>query len=308
MRIAINGFGRIGRLVLRRLEAFPDVNVVAINDLAEAPALAYLFNYDSVHGRGSVKAQLDGNHLVWGERRIGMLSAKTPAIAGWGRLGVDTVIEASGAYRRRESVVEHIQAGVRRVVVTAPLPGADRTVVMGVNDHLIDLERDHIVSNASCTTNCIAPVANVLQEAFGIISLAFTTVHAYTSSQSLVDTPMRKLRRGRAAALSMVPTSTGASDAIAEVIPALAGKVAGTAVRVPVPDGSTAPSRIPRRRNRRSSEGWATGCSATTTGRCWSISSSTISPAGSGALPTAPGRSRRRCSKPPASWWAPMRP
>lgn len=238
MRIAINGFGRIGRLALRRLAEFPGAEVVAINDLADPTALAYLFKYDSVHGRLDAPSRFDGGALVWGDRRIPITAEKDPMVAGWGRLGVDVVVEASGAFRKRENAARHLEAGAGRVVVTAPLPGADRTVVMGVNDHLINLETDKILSNASCTTNCLAPVASVLVEKYGIVTLAFTTVHAYTSSQSLVDTPMRKLRRGRAAALSMIPTSTGASEAIAEVIPALKGKVAGTAVRVPVPDGS----------------------------------------------------------------------
>ncbi len=236
MRVAINGFGRIGRLVMRRLAERSDVEVVAINDLAEPKALAYLYKYDSVHGR--TPASLEDGALVLEGRRIPISSEPDPAKAPWGALGVDVVVEASGAFRKRETAEKHLAGGAKRLVVTAPLPGADLTVVVGVNQDAIDLARHRVFSNASCTTNCLAPVASVLESEFGVVTLAFTTVHAYTSSQALVDTPMRKLRRGRAAALSMIPTSTGASDAVVEVLPSLAGKVAGTAIRVPVPDGS----------------------------------------------------------------------
>ena len=235
-RIAINGFGRIGRLALRAAPA--DVEVVAVNDLADPESLAYLFRNDSVHGRLHEPVGLKDGRLEWQGRSIPFFNRRDPRELPWGALGVDVVIEATGALRGRADGGRHLEAGAKHVLLTAPGDDVDRTIVMGVNEHELDLANDRFVSNASCTTNCIAPVAKVLHAAFGIESLVFTTIHAYTSSQTLVDTPMRKLRRGRAGALSMVPTSTGASKALGQVLPALAGRSAGMAVRVPVPDGS----------------------------------------------------------------------
>ena len=235
MRVGINGFGRIGRLVLRRAAAFSDVEVVAINDLAENDALTYLFRYDSVHGRQ--EASFEDEHLVFDGQRIPMLSERDPAVIDWGARGVDVVIDATGVFRKREMAQKHLDAGAGKLLITAPAIEPDRTIVMGVNDHEL-LSTDRIVSNASCTTNCIGPVVRAIDEAFGLQSVAFTTVHAYTSSQALVDIPMRKVRRGRAAAVSMIPTTTGASEALGLVYPKAAGKAFGMAIRVPVPDGS----------------------------------------------------------------------
>ena len=237
MRVAINGFGRIGRLVLRRLATTSDIDVVAINDLADNDALSYLFRYDSVHGRVAGASVAD-DVLTFGDRRIPMFSERNPEDLKWGDKGVDVVIEATGAFRKRAAAKRHLDSGAQRVLITAPAIEPDRTIVLGVNEDSLNLETDRIISNASCTTNCIAPIASVLHETFGIESLALTTVHAYTSSQALVDVPMRKIRRGRAAAVSMIPTTTGASQAVAQVIPALQGRMTGMAVRVPVPDGS----------------------------------------------------------------------
>ena len=236
MRVAINGFGRIGRLVLRRLAAMDDIQVVCINDLADDEALTYLFRYDSVHGR--VDAGYEDGHLLFAGRRIPMTSERDPAVLDWGKRGVDLVIDATGAFTKRPMAQKHLDAGAGRVLITAPASEPDRTIVLGVNNHELNLETDRIVSNASCTTNCIAPVLKVLHEAYGVSSVAFTTIHAYTSSQALVDTPMSKVRRGRSAAQSMIPTTTGASKALGLVLPELDGKATGMALRVPVPDGS----------------------------------------------------------------------
>ena len=235
MRIAINGFGRIGRLVLRRLAQTTDAEVVVINDLAADDALTYLFRYDSVHGRQ--KAALENGHLRYGDFNIAMTAERNPEALNWGDRGVDVVIEATGAFLTREAATRHLTSGAKRVLITAPAVEPDRTIVMGVNDDDL-LESDQIVSNASCTTNCLAPVAKVFIDNFGVESLAFTTIHAYTSSQALVDVPMKKVRRGRAAAMSMIPTSTGAAKAVAAVTPELKGRTHGMAVRVPTPDGS----------------------------------------------------------------------
>lgn len=235
MRVGINGFGRIGRLVLRRTAALRDIEVVAINDLAENDALTYLFRYDSVHGRQ--EASFEDEHLLFDGLRIPMLSERDPQVIDWGARGVDVVIDATGVFRKRPMAQKHLDAGAGKVLITAPAVEPDRTIVMGVNDHEL-LPTDRIVSNASCTTNCIGPVVRAIDEAFGLHSVAFTTIHAYTSSQALVDIPMRQVRRGRAAAQSMIPTTTGASEALGLVYPKAAGKAFGMAIRVPVPDGS----------------------------------------------------------------------
>lgn len=235
MRIAINGFGRIGRLALRRLADVSDVEVVGINDLADPGSLSYLFRYDSVHGRTT--ASLEDGALHYAGRRIPFTQERNPEDLKWGEKGIDVVIEATGVFTRRQGAQRHLDSGARKVLITAPAVEPDRTIVLGVNDDQL-LDSDRIVSNASCTTNCIAPVSHVLNTTFGIVNLAFTTIHAYTSTQALVDVPASKYRRGRAAAMSMIPTTTGASKAIGKVIPELEGKAQGMAIRVPTPDGS----------------------------------------------------------------------
>ena len=242
-RVGINGFGRVGRCFLRALdEREADLEVVAINDIADPSTLAHLLRYDSVFGRypGEVRA-INGAIEIDG-RRITALAESDPARLPWGELGVDVVIESTGHYRTRAAAAEHLDAGARKVVVSAPVKGdepPDATVVLGVNfDEVYDPDRHHVISNASCTTNCLAPVAKVLHEKVGIRHGLMTTVHAYTADQHLLDGPHKDLRRARAAAVNVVPTSTGAAKALGLVIPELDGRLNGFAVRVPVPTGS----------------------------------------------------------------------
>jgi glyceraldehyde 3-phosphate dehydrogenase len=237
-RVGINGFGRIGRMVLRRTLTLPDIEVVAINDLAHIGDLTYLLKYDSVHGLFPGEVSHDDHTILVGGRTIQFSSEKEAAKIPWGRAGVDVVIESTGAFRGRKDAAGHLQGGARKVLISAPSDDVDVTIVPGVNDGHYDPARHQILSMASCTTNSLAPVAKVLHEHFGIARLLITTVHAYTASQSIMDKPTRKRRRGRAGALSMIPTSTGAAQATALVLPELAGKVDGMAIRVPVPDGS----------------------------------------------------------------------
>jgi glyceraldehyde 3-phosphate dehydrogenase len=237
-RIGINGFGRIGRMVLRRTLTMPDVEVAAINDLANIGDLAYLLKYDSVHGRFPGDVSHDERTILVNGKALQFSSEKDAAKIPWGRAGVEVVIESTGAFRGRKDAAGHFQGGTRKVLISAPSDDVDVTLVPGVNDTQYDSARHHVLSMASCTTNSLAPVAKVLHEHFGIARLLITTVHAYTASQSIMDKPTRKRRRGRAGALSMIPTSTGAANATALVLPALTGKVDGMAIRVPVPDGS----------------------------------------------------------------------
>ena len=237
-RIGINGFGRIGRMVMRRALTLSDVEVVAINDLAHIGDLAYLLKYDSVHGLLPGEVSHTEHAILVNGKGVQFSSEKEPAKIPWGRAGVEVVIESSGALRGRQDAAGHLQGGARKVLVSAPSDDVDVTLVPGVNDAQYDPARHHVLSMASCTTNSLAPVAKVLHEHFGIVRLFITTVHAYTTSQSIMDKPTRKRRRGRAGALSMIPTSTGAAQATARVLPELAGKVDGMAIRVPVPDGS----------------------------------------------------------------------
>jgi glyceraldehyde 3-phosphate dehydrogenase len=237
-RIGINGFGRIGRLVLRHALTMPDVEVVAVNDLADIGDLAYLFKYDSVHHRFPGEVSHDKNTIQVDGQTIHFSSEREPAKIPWGQAGVDVVIESTGAFRGRSDAASHLQGGARKVLISAPSDDVDVTLVPGVNDDAYQHDQHHVLSMASCTTNSLAPVAKVLQEQFGIVQLFITTVHAYTSSQSIMDKPTRKRRRGRAGALSMIPTSTGAAKATSLVIPELAGKMDGMAIRVPIPDGS----------------------------------------------------------------------
>ena len=238
VRVGINGFGRIGRCVLKQLMDRDGFEVVGINDLADVDDLAYLFKYDSVHGWYSKKVENDSESITVDGHRIAFFSARDPKEIPWGEVGAEVIIEASGAFRGKDKAQGHIDAGARKVIISAPSDDVDGTFVLGVNGEEYDPERHHVVSMASCTTNSLAPVAKVLQESFGIEWLMMSTVHAYTSSQSLMDTPTRKRRRGRAAALSIVPTTTGAAKATGLVLPELAGKMDGMAFRVPVPDGS----------------------------------------------------------------------
>lgn len=238
IKLGINGFGRIGRLVFRAAMKHPDVNVVAINDLTDARTMAHLLTYDSVHGRLEPEAVAKDNAIELGDRTIGITSIKDPAELPWGDLGVDIVAECTGIFRDREGVSKHLAAGARKVIISAPAKDPDITIVMGVNSNQYDPRQHHVISNASCTTNCLAPVAKVLLENFGIRSGLMTTVHAYTGDQRLLDFPHKDLRRARSAALSMIPTTTGAAKAVALVLPELEGKLNGLAIRVPTPNVS----------------------------------------------------------------------
>jgi glyceraldehyde 3-phosphate dehydrogenase len=236
-KIAINGFGRIGRMCFRSLINNPQVEVVAINDLTDVKTLAHLLKYDSVHGRFGHAIDHNADSIIVNGKAIKIYAAKDPATLPWGDLGVEVVIESTGIFTDKESASKHIQAGAKKVIISAPASGAVKTIVLGVNDDQITAE-DTVLSNASCTTNCLAPMAKVLNDTFGIEKGYITTVHAYTADQRLQDSPHKDLRRARAAALSMVPTSTGAAKAVGEVLPQLKGKLDGVAVRVPTPDGS----------------------------------------------------------------------
>jgi glyceraldehyde 3-phosphate dehydrogenase len=242
-RVAINGFGRIGRAVMRSaIERDADLEIVAVNDVADAATLAHLLTLDSVYGRFCHPVAAEDDRLVVGDRSIHVLSERDPAALPWARLGADVVIEATGKFRTRAHAVSHLEAGARKVILSAPAKGpepADANLVLGVNfDDVYDPARHHIVTNASCTTNCLAPVAKVLHDTVGIRHGLMTTIHAYTSDQSLLDAPHKDLRRARAAAVNLVPTSTGAAKALGLVIPELEGRLNGFAVRVPVPTGS----------------------------------------------------------------------
>jgi glyceraldehyde 3-phosphate dehydrogenase len=238
-RVAINGFGRIGRTLFRILSQRDDVQVVAVNDLTDNDTMAYLLRFDSVHGRYPGEVRLDGNLMSAGTQQARLLEEKDPAKLPWKELDVDIVVEATGRFRKREECARHLEAGARRVILTVPSKDEiDATIVMGVNDS--ELKPEHrIVSNASCTTNCLAPVAKVLHESFGIRKGFITTVHAYTNDQRLADVPHSDFRRSRAASENIIPTTTGAARAVGKVLPDLKGRLDGIAMRVPVPDGST---------------------------------------------------------------------
>jgi glyceraldehyde 3-phosphate dehydrogenase len=248
-RVAINGFGRIGRAALRAAyEADSSLEFVAINDVADSPTLAHLLAHDSVYGEFPAPISGFGGALRIDETEIPFFGETDPSDLPWGELGVDVVLECTGRFKTREGASKHLAAGARKVIVSAPAKDPDATVVLGVNFDVYDPERHHIVSNASCTTNCLAPVAKVLHEAVGIRHGLMTTIHAYTGDQNLVDMPHKDLRRARAAALNLVPTTTGAAKAIGLVIPELAGKLHGFAVRVPIPTGSIVDLTIEARR------------------------------------------------------------
>ncbi len=236
-KIAINGFGRIGRLTLRRLMNMPGVEVVGINDLTDVATLAHLLRRDSVHGAYPGTVTVEGNDLIVDGQRIAVSAQRNPEDLPWGKLGVDTVVEATGVFRSQEEAGRHLKAGAKKVVITAPAKGNVKTVVLGVNEDIIEAS-DTVISNASCTTNCLAPMVKILHEKFGLEKGYITTIHAYTADQRLQDAPHSDLRRARAAAMSMIPTSTGAATAVGLVLPELKGKLDGSAVRVPTPDGS----------------------------------------------------------------------
>ncbi len=237
-KVAINGFGRIGRLVFRAALNNPDVEVVAINDLMDSKTMAYLLKYDSVHSTLKADVTPGEDSIRVDGKPVAISSVKDPSQLPWKDLGVEIVAECTGLFRDAESASKHLEAGARKVVISAPAKEPDITLVMGVNDSQYEPQRHHIVSNASCTTNCLAPVAKVLLENFGIQRGLMTTIHSYTGDQRLLDFPHKDLRRARAAALSMIPTTTGAARAVALVLPELSGKLNGLAVRVPTPNVS----------------------------------------------------------------------
>ncbi|MGB9874471.1 MAG: type I glyceraldehyde-3-phosphate dehydrogenase, partial [Hydrogenobacter sp.] len=238
VRVGINGFGRIGRSFLRACYGREDIQIVAINDLTDTKTLAHLLKYDSVHGKfpGSVEAKEDAIYVDG--KRIQVFSEKDPSQIPWGDVGVDLVIESTGVFTNRDKAQLHLRDTVKKVIISAPAKDPDITIVLGVNEHMYDPEAHRIISNASCTTNCLAPTLKVLQNNFGVKYGYMVTVHAYTNDQRLLDLPHKDLRRARAAGINIVPTTTGAARAIGEVIPELKGKLDGTARRVPVPDGS----------------------------------------------------------------------
>jgi glyceraldehyde 3-phosphate dehydrogenase len=238
LRVAINGFGRIGRMVLRAASKDKHIEFVAINDLTDAATLAHLFKYDSVHGIFPGKVEHTADSLIINGKSIKIYAVRNPAELPWKKDKIDVVLESTGLFTSKDKAGMHIQAGAKRVVISAPATGEDITIVMGVNDHLYDAKKHIIISNASCTTNCLAPVAKVLHDTFGIEKGLVTTVHSYTNDQNILDLPHKDLRRARAAALSMIPTTTGAAKAVSLVLPELKGKLDGMAIRVPTPNVS----------------------------------------------------------------------
>jgi glyceraldehyde 3-phosphate dehydrogenase len=242
IKIGINGFGRIGRNVFRalekqRAEGTADIEVLAVNDITDNATLAHLLRYDSVLGRFDGTVEVSGDELIVNGKRILALEEKDPANLPWGDLGVDVVIESSGIFTDGESASKHIKAGAKKVVISAPAKGEDLTVVMGINDSSYD-GTQNILSNASCTTNCVAPMIKVLHDAFGLQTGFMSTIHAYTGDQRVHDAPHKDLRRARAAAINIIPTTSGAAEATALALPELEGRITGMAYRVPVPDGS----------------------------------------------------------------------
>ncbi len=240
IKVGINGFGRIGRQVLKTLiDYYPnDIEVIAFNDLGDLETMAHLFRYDSVHGRFNGTVEVKDSALIVDGKTIKALSERDPANLGWGNLGVDIVIESTGIFTKRADAAKHLEAGAKKVIISAPAKDEDLTIVLGVNEDKYDSANHDIVSNASCTTNCLAPAAKVIHDTYGIQHGFMTTIHSYTNDQRILDLPHSDLRRARAAALSMIPTTTGAAKAVALVIPDLKGKFDGMAVRVPTPTGS----------------------------------------------------------------------
>ena len=238
LKLAINGFGRIGRKVFREALQQGEIEIVAINDLTDAAMLAHLLKYDSVHGVNPAEISSEGNSLIVNGKNIKVYAERNPADLPWGELGIDVVIDSTGVFTDREGLGKHLEAGAKRVILSAPAKGDIPMLVMGVNHESYDAANDTIVSNASCTTNCLAPIVKVLNDKFGIERGMMTTVHSYTNDQKILDLPHSDYRRARAAAENMIPTTTGAASAVTKVIPALAGKLDGMAVRVPTPNVS----------------------------------------------------------------------
>src|ERR671925_1519518 len=238
VRIGINGFGRIGRNIMRAALGDANIDFVAVNDLTSAHTLAHLLKYDSVLGNLHARVEAKEDSIAVDGDEFKVLSVRDPAQLPWKDLGVDIVFESTGLFTNRDAAAKHLAAGARKVIITAPAKGPDITVVLGVNDNKYDASKHHIISNASCTTNCLAPLAKVIHERFGIKKGWMTTIHSYTNDQNLLDLPHKDLRRARAAAMSMIPTTTGAASAIGEVIPELKGKLDGFAMRVPTPNVS----------------------------------------------------------------------
>jgi glyceraldehyde 3-phosphate dehydrogenase len=238
IRVGINGFGRIGRNIMRAALPHDDIDVIAVNDLTDAATLAHLLKYDSILGNLNATITSAGDRITVDGDEFQVLAQKDPGQLPWKDLGVDVVFEGTGRFTKKEDAVKHLQAGAKRVIITAPAKGPDVTVVMGVNHETYDPAKHQIISNASCTTNCLAPIAKVLDESFGIAKGWMTTVHSYTNDQQLLDLPHKDLRRARAAALSIIPTTTGAATAVGEVLPQLKGKLDGISMRVPTPNVS----------------------------------------------------------------------
>ena len=238
VKVAINGFGRIGRMVYRAMMNDPQINVIAINDLTDTKTLAHLLKYDSVHGRINADIKTTEHSLIINGKEITVFAQKDPLQLPWRQLDIDVVVESTGFFTKRADASKHLQAGAKKILISAPSADADITIVKGVNEHLYDKNKHHIVNNASCTTNCLAPIVKVIDDNFGIERGFMTTVHAYTADQRLVDAPHNDLRRARSAAMSLIPTTTGAAKSVAEVIPHLKGKLDGISIRTPVPDGS----------------------------------------------------------------------
>ncbi|AOH57056.1 type I glyceraldehyde-3-phosphate dehydrogenase [Peribacillus muralis] len=238
VKVGINGFGRIGRNVFRAALNNPEVEIVAINDLTDANMLAHLLQYDTIHGSLNEKVAVDGDFLVVDGHKVKVLAERDPAQLGWGELGVEVVVESTGRFTKRSDAAKHLEAGAKKVIISAPASDEDITVVMGVNEDKYDAANHHVISNASCTTNCLAPFAKVLHEQFGIKRGMMTTVHSYTNDQQILDLPHKDYRRARAAAENIIPTTTGAAKAVALVLPELKGKLNGMAMRVPTPNVS----------------------------------------------------------------------
>lgn len=237
MKIGINGFGRIGRLAIRAARG-TDVEIVGINDITDAKTLAHLLKYDSIHGRYPADVSCEGNNIIVDGKTIPVTAHRDPAEIPWGKLGAEVILECTGIFKTKEQAMAHINAGAKKVLISAPAKKHDGTFIPGINSDLYDKANHDVISIGSCTTNCLAPVAKVLMDNFGITKAFMTTIHAYTNDQRILDTPHSDLRRARAAALSMIPTTTGAAKAISEVIPELTGKMDGCAIRVPTPDAS----------------------------------------------------------------------
>ncbi|WP_316572335.1 type I glyceraldehyde-3-phosphate dehydrogenase [Neobacillus sp. YIM B06451] len=238
LKVGINGFGRIGRNVFRAALDNPNIEIVAVNDLTDANMLAHLLKYDTVHGTLSADVTVDGSNLVVGGKTVKVLAERDPAQLGWGDLGVEVVVESTGRFTKRADAAKHLEAGAKKVIISAPASDEDITIVMGVNHDKYEAANHHVISNASCTTNCLAPFAKVLNDNFGIKRGMMTTVHSYTNDQQILDLPHKDYRRARAAAENIIPTTTGAAKAVALVLPELKGKLNGMAMRVPTPNVS----------------------------------------------------------------------